>query len=593
LEGEIEEGELQEREGKKKMQSIKCVVVGDGGVGKSCLLISYTTNAFPGEYVPTVFDNYSANVMVDGKPINLGLWDTAGQEDYDRLRPLSYAQTDVFLICFSIISPTSFENVKSKWYPEISHHSPGTPIVLVGNKLDLRDSELPPHRTPITLEQGHALAKSIGAVAYRENSALTQVGVRAVFDEAIRACLSPANSKKARKKNAPSKPVPIPPIMPAAGKAPWIYIKTSTFAQELKSMLNNELFSDVTFICGDGQRLYAHKVILCSASMLMRRLFHVQNEGDKPFIDPELVSSGGFPAFQNVYTEPDDKGVETTFVALAPSIASKIFLRVLEFWYSGIAVIAGKSDFMSQTIEAAKLYECEYLVQICENITNDMSELNPSIGTWLNDEFGEKAKKLFLNKPLLSDITFTVEGREILAHRALVTSHCDVLRARLTGGFSDAKNNKAVTISDTPAENFLALLEYFYSDHAPIEEGDSMGILVLANEYCSERLITLCELYISKEIDRAIANGIEKADINIVGLLLDSQQHNAPQLAAFCLHFISTNYQPMKKRKEFADIKDDNLKYVEEHQWPPESYLKALEEYEKAIGGKSENCSIM
>merc|ERR1711981_803361 len=74
---------------------------------------------------------------VDGKPINLGLWDTAGQEDYDRLRPLSYPQTDVFLTCFSIISPASFQNVKAKWYPEINHHCPSTPLVLVGTKIDL------------------------------------------------------------------------------------------------------------------------------------------------------------------------------------------------------------------------------------------------------------------------------------------------------------------------------------------------------------------------------------------------------------------------------------------------------------------------
>lgn len=69
--------------------------------------------------------------MVDGKPISLGLWDTAGQEDYDRLRPLSYPQTDVFLICFSIVSPPSFDNVKAKVRyeprsPRYTHlHRPG------------------------------------------------------------------------------------------------------------------------------------------------------------------------------------------------------------------------------------------------------------------------------------------------------------------------------------------------------------------------------------------------------------------------------------------------------------------------------------
>ena len=177
------------------MQNIKCVVVGDGAVGKTCLLISYTTNAFPEEYVPTVFDNYSANVMVDGKAINLGLWDTAGQEDYDRLRPLSYPSTDVFLVTYSIISPHSFDNVKSKWWPEIQHHAPGVPIVLVGTKSDLREdagtiSQLESQGLSMVTEAAaEGMRQEIGAKKALVCSAMTQDGLKNVFDEAIRAAL--------------------------------------------------------------------------------------------------------------------------------------------------------------------------------------------------------------------------------------------------------------------------------------------------------------------------------------------------------------------------------------------------------------------
>jgi len=185
------------------MQNIKCVVVGDGAVGKTCLLMSYTTNAFPVEYIPNIFNNNSVNVVVDGKPIILGLWDTAGQEDYDRLRPLSYPQTDVVLVCFSVISNSSFENVKTKWVPEIHHHAPNLPILLVGTKNDLRKDDKTVQQlsslglSMVTTDKAHSMAKDIGAVKFLECSALTQEGLKQVFDDAIRAAMSkPKKSKR-------------------------------------------------------------------------------------------------------------------------------------------------------------------------------------------------------------------------------------------------------------------------------------------------------------------------------------------------------------------------------------------------------------
>jgi small GTP-binding protein len=183
-------------------QDVKIMVVGDGSVGKTCMLISYTTNSFPGEYVPTVFDNYTANAIVDGSPINLGLWDTAGSNEYNTLRPLSYPGTDVFIICFSICDPASFESVRTKWYPEVSHFNPKTPIVLVGTKLDLRKcSETIDYLKEQNIEiiptsQGEKLATEIGAYKYLESSALDQTNLQEVFEEAVKAVFADQKAKE-------------------------------------------------------------------------------------------------------------------------------------------------------------------------------------------------------------------------------------------------------------------------------------------------------------------------------------------------------------------------------------------------------------
>ncbi|URE46106.1 RHO [Musa troglodytarum] len=179
---------------------IKCVTVGDGAVGKTCMLISYTSNTFPTDYVPTVFDNFSANVIVDGSTVNLGLWDTAGQEDYNRLRPLSYRGADVFLLAFSLTSKASYENIYKKWIPELRHYAPNVPIVLIYVKtsnfslITLGQHLLPLHR------QGEELKKMIGAAVYIECSSKTQQNVKAVFDAAIKVVLCPPKPKKKTRK---------------------------------------------------------------------------------------------------------------------------------------------------------------------------------------------------------------------------------------------------------------------------------------------------------------------------------------------------------------------------------------------------------
>eukprot|EP01084_Bolivina_argentea_P072575 131780_1 len=127
----------------KDIENIKIVAVGDGAVGKTCLYIRWSTDMFPKEYIPTVFDNYNilnAKVLHNNehKLVTFNLWDTAGQSDYDRLRPLSYPQSDIILVCFDVMSKSSLVNVSSKWVWEVRHWVPDVPLILMGLKTDLR-----------------------------------------------------------------------------------------------------------------------------------------------------------------------------------------------------------------------------------------------------------------------------------------------------------------------------------------------------------------------------------------------------------------------------------------------------------------------
>uniref|UniRef100_A0A8H7NJV8 GTP-binding protein RHO3 n=1 Tax=Bionectria ochroleuca TaxID=29856 RepID=A0A8H7NJV8_BIOOC len=192
--------------GSKTVQR-KLVLLGDGASGKTSLLNVFTRGYFPTVYEPTVFENYVHDIFVDNVHIELSLWDTAGQEEFDRLRSLSYDDTDLIMLCFSVDSKDSLENVESKWVGEIADNCPGTKLVLVALKCDLREqggeedeegeganteaAEQPREKKPtISYEQGLEVARRIGALRYLECSAMRNRGVNEAFTEAARVALS-------------------------------------------------------------------------------------------------------------------------------------------------------------------------------------------------------------------------------------------------------------------------------------------------------------------------------------------------------------------------------------------------------------------
>lgn len=177
--------------------SLKCVLVGDTAVGKTALLVRFTSETFPDTYKPTVFENTGVEVYMDGVQISLGLWDTAGNDNFRQIRPRSYQQADVVLICFSVANPNSLANVKRKWINEVREHLPKVPVLVVATQTDLR--EMGSRVSCITPAQGRQVAQEVNAKGYLECSSLSNRGVQQVFESAVRRAVNQAR-KQARRR---------------------------------------------------------------------------------------------------------------------------------------------------------------------------------------------------------------------------------------------------------------------------------------------------------------------------------------------------------------------------------------------------------
>ncbi len=192
------------------MNSIKCIVTGDGNVGKTSLLLKYTTDNFPDQHEATVFDSYSTQVCVSNTTIDMVFYDTAGQEDYDAMRPLTYGDADIFFLCYECMTPGSFENIKSKWLVEKNKHAKGVPFMIVGTKIDLRNDKdrvkallSSTGRGPVFAADLAGIEKEMpGCVGVMECSAKTAEGLREVFNAAITHCILSKQGGDGKKKCA-------------------------------------------------------------------------------------------------------------------------------------------------------------------------------------------------------------------------------------------------------------------------------------------------------------------------------------------------------------------------------------------------------
>ena len=155
------------------------MLVGEKSCGKTSLYTRFAKNIFP-DYIPSVFEHYVADIVVDDQQVEIALWDTCGGEEYDHLRPLSYPDTDVVLLMFSFGSADSLHSCSTRFLPEVQLYCLGIPVVLVGGKKDLAECG------EVTTVEGRKMAETVGAVEYVETSAKTGEGVEQVFITAVR-----------------------------------------------------------------------------------------------------------------------------------------------------------------------------------------------------------------------------------------------------------------------------------------------------------------------------------------------------------------------------------------------------------------------
>ncbi|XP_074856257.1 rho-related BTB domain-containing protein 1 isoform X4 [Carettochelys insculpta] len=494
-------------------------------------------------------------------------------------------------------------------------------------------------------ERGRDVAKELG-IPYYETSVFDQFGIKDVFDNAIRAALISRRHLQFWKSHLKKvqKPLLQAPFLPPKAPPPVIKIPECpvTSMNEAGYLLDNPLCADVMFVLQEQNHIFAHKIYLATSSSKFYDLFlmeceespdfnEIQCSRDKtsrdfltrtscPEIDDDIddailkTPDAKLPTTETDATlnmlevETEDsstarralsslgkgfvsmhKGIQInpvskrrcpiTVVKMDSSIQPGPFKTVLQFLYAG-QLDENEKD-LTRLAQIAEILEVFDLRMMVENIINKEAFMNQEITKAFHVRKANRIKEC-LCKGTFSDVTFKLDDGSINAHKPLLICSCEWMSAMFGGSFVESSNSEVVLPNINKA-SMQAVLDYLYTKQlASSQELDMLELIALANRFCLPHLVALAEQQAVWELTQASGSGIG-IDGEVLSSLELAQFHNANQLAAWCLHYICTNYNSVcsKFRKEIKTKSPDNQEYFERHRWPPVWYLKEEDHYQR------------
>ncbi|XP_033920594.1 rho-related BTB domain-containing protein 2-like [Melopsittacus undulatus] len=574
--------------------------------------------------------------VVDEVSVSLRLWDTFG--DHHKDRRFAYGRSDVVVLCFSLANPNSLRHVKTMWYPEIKHFCPRTPIVLVGCQLDLRYADLDavnrarrPLAKPIKPtdilppERGHEVAKELG-VPYYETSVVAQFGIKDVFDNAIRAALISRRHLQFWKSHLKKMQRPLlqAPFLPPKPPPPVIRVPDAAAGRGrgAAALFRTPTCADVAFELQGGQRVFAHRVFLATACSKFYDLFTLQGpDGHRESLDGhrESAADGGGAAAPGsrhedapgtggdagdvggdggdgsirdlsswgrgfvsmgwaVVPEPvSGRERRMVLVRMEPRVQPEPFRAVLEYLYTG-RLDQARGD-LRHVATIAELLEVFDLRMMVANVLNKESFMNQEITKAFHVRRANRIKEC-LAKGVFADVVFRVDDGSVPAHKPLLIAGCDWMMAMFRGSFRESYASE-VPLPGTSCASLRAVLDFLYTGvFTPAPDLDALELLILSDRLCLPRLQALTEQYAVDELLRAFMQHVE-IDEQVLLYLELTQFHNAQQLAAWCQHYICTNYNSVCRRfpRHMKFMAPETRAHLERHRWPPVWYLKEEDLY--------------